>query len=318
MRSADSARGPIPSLADAQNQNYEDEEAVPSSPALPPPMLRSATKRPILSPPPALSNGDPEGFSIKSNLSAHLLAEYQSTAESEPVVSTPTAIAEESEDVDVSVEGSSTISSELCVCASRAGSSTCSFCSHLPARLPYYLPVLKWLPKYSREQLSGDLAAGFTVGVMMVAQGIAYAPLAGRPTINGLYTAFFPVIIYCLLGTSSSLSLGPEIITSVLIGQTVASICATDPSLDPEAVARTLSFMCGAFVLVGGIYLISHFFVTFAIELSQSISNRFIQARVFGVCVGAYSCVRVDQCHLCRCYYRTGSTYVWLSARSCH
>ena len=56
------------------------------------------------------------------------------------------------------------------------------------------------------------------------AQGIAYAPLATRPTISGLYTAFFPVLIYALLGTSRSLSLGPEIITSTLIGQARAQM----------------------------------------------------------------------------------------------
>jgi MFS superfamily sulfate permease-like transporter len=91
--------------------------------------------------------------------------------------------------------------------------------------------VLKWLPHYTKQQFIGDLSAGFTVGVMMVAQGIAYAPLATRPTISGLYTAFFPVIIYALLGTSRSLSLGPEIITSTLIGQTITAICAADPTL---------------------------------------------------------------------------------------
>jgi hypothetical protein len=45
-------------------------------------------------------------------------------------------------------------------------------------------PVLKWLPHYTKQQFIGDLSAGFTVGVMMVAQGIAYAPLATRPTIR--------------------------------------------------------------------------------------------------------------------------------------
>ena len=44
--------------------------------------------------------------------------------------------------------------------------------------------MLKWLPHYTKQQFIGDLSAGFTVGVMMVAQGIAYAPLATRPTIR--------------------------------------------------------------------------------------------------------------------------------------
>jgi hypothetical protein len=72
------------------------------------------------------------------------------------------------------------------------------------SRLPYYIPIVRWLPSYSRAQLGGDLTAGFTVGIMLVAQGIAYAPLARRPTRNGLFCAFFPLLIYCLFGTSRS------------------------------------------------------------------------------------------------------------------
>jgi MFS superfamily sulfate permease-like transporter len=36
---------------------------------------------------------------------------------------------------------------------------------HAPA-----LPVLHWLPKYTRANLTSDLVAGFTVGTMVVPQ----------------------------------------------------------------------------------------------------------------------------------------------------
>ena len=65
------------------------------------------------------------------------------------------------------------------------------------------IPILKWLPKYQwKRDFASDCAAGFTIAVMQVPQGLAYAILANVPAIIGIYTAFFPVLIYILLGTS--------------------------------------------------------------------------------------------------------------------
>jgi solute carrier family 26 protein len=38
--------------------------------------------------------------------------------------------------------------------------------------------------------------------------GLAYAMLAQIDAIAGIYTAFFPVIVYILLGTSKHVSMG--------------------------------------------------------------------------------------------------------------
>ena len=45
--------------------------------------------------------------------------------------------------------------------------------------------------------------------------------MAGVPAINGLYTGFFNVIIYVLLGTSKHLSTGTYAIVSLTVGTTV-------------------------------------------------------------------------------------------------
>jgi MFS superfamily sulfate permease-like transporter len=47
--------------------------------------------------------------------------------------------------------------------------------------------------------------------------------------------------------------LGPEIITSTLVGQTIDALTSDDPTLDADAVARTLSFMVGFVVFALGI-----------------------------------------------------------------
>ena len=69
-----------------------------------------------------------------------------------------------------------------------------------------FVPIFEWLPKYRTEHLKGDLAAGLTVGVMLIPQGMAYAMIAGLPPIYGLYASTLPLILYAVLGTSRQLA----------------------------------------------------------------------------------------------------------------
>lgn len=43
------------------------------------------------------------------------------------------------------------------------------------------MPLLRWLPTYSREDAVGDLVAGITVGLTVIPQALAYAGIAGLP-----------------------------------------------------------------------------------------------------------------------------------------
>lgn len=43
------------------------------------------------------------------------------------------------------------------------------------------LPVLKWLPNYTIQDLLADLVAGISVGVTLIPQALAYATVAGLP-----------------------------------------------------------------------------------------------------------------------------------------
>lgn len=85
-------------------------------------------------------------------------------------------------------------------------------------------PILDWLPIYKKEWLRGDISAGFTVGVILIPQGIAYAMIAGLPPIYGLYTAMIPQIVYAIFGTSRQLAVGPVAMDSLIVGAGIATL----------------------------------------------------------------------------------------------
>ncbi|KAL7986104.1 hypothetical protein Chor_011270, partial [Crotalus horridus] len=88
-----------------------------------------------------------------------------------------------------------------------------------------FLPILSWLPRYPvKEWLLGDITSGFSVGIMHLPQGLAYALLAGLPPVHGLYSAFYPVLLYFLFGTSRHISVGPFAVISGMLGSMTESL----------------------------------------------------------------------------------------------
>ncbi|KAK7003122.1 sodium-independent sulfate anion transporter, partial [Biomphalaria glabrata] len=115
-------------------------------------------------------------------------------------------------------------------------------------------PIVKWLPKYRCDTFQSDIIAGLTVGLTVIPQGLAYAQVANLPPQYGLYSAFVGCFVYCVLGTSKDITLGPTAILSLMTSMFATSVSPELPSggKDPT-ITILLTFFCGVIQLVLGI-----------------------------------------------------------------
>jgi len=101
-----------------------------------------------------------------------------------------------------------------------------------------------------------DLVAGLTAGAVVLPKAMAYATVAGLPVAVGLYTAFVPMILYALLGTSRVLSVSSTTTLAILAG---TQLGIAVPDGDPARLitaAATLSALVGvALVLAAALRL---------------------------------------------------------------
>src|SRR5215470_18662923 len=106
------------------------------------------------------------------------------------------------------------------------------------------IPGLAVLRGYQRAWLPGDLLAGVTVAAYLVPQVMAYATIAGLPPVTGLWAAFPALIVYALLGSSRSLSMGPEATTALMTLVAIKPLAGGSPVRYAE-LASTLALLTG-------------------------------------------------------------------------
>ncbi len=119
-------------------------------------------------------------------------------------------------------------------------------------KLQRFLPFLNWFPM-SSDTVKADLIAGITVALVLIPQSMAYAKLAGLPAYYGLYTAFLPVLIAALFGSSSQLSTGPVAVVSLLTAASLTQFAEVG-SHEFISLAIVLAFLVGMFQLLLGIF----------------------------------------------------------------
>ena len=95
-----------------------------------------------------------------------------------------------------------------------------------------------------------DVIAGLTAAAVVLPKAMAYATVAGLPVAVGLYTAFIPMVIYALLGTSRVLSVSSTTTLAILAGTQLGLVV---PDGDPAKLitaTATLTAMVGVFLLL--------------------------------------------------------------------
>jgi SulP family sulfate permease len=107
-----------------------------------------------------------------------------------------------------------------------------------------------WLRGYQRDWLRLDVIAGLTAAAVVIPKAMAYATIAGLPVQIGLYTAFVPMLVYAVLGTSRVLSVSTTTTIAILTG---AALGEVPPSTDPAALLRasaTLTLLVGSILVL--------------------------------------------------------------------
>jgi MFS superfamily sulfate permease-like transporter len=95
--------------------------------------------------------------------------------------------------------------------------------------------------------------AGLTAAAVVLPKAMAYATVAGLPIAVGLYTAFIPMIIYALLGTSRVLSVSSTTTLAILVGtQLGLAVPDGDPAKLITATA-TLTALVGVFLMLASV-----------------------------------------------------------------
>ncbi|MDN3918852.1 SulP family inorganic anion transporter [Roseateles violae] len=95
-----------------------------------------------------------------------------------------------------------------------------------------------------------DIVAGLTAAAVVLPKAMAYATVAGLPVAVGLYTAFVPMVVYALLGSSRVLSVSSTTTLAILTG---AELGAAVPSGEPAALltaTATLAAMVGLLLML--------------------------------------------------------------------
>jgi high affinity sulfate transporter 1 len=95
-----------------------------------------------------------------------------------------------------------------------------------------------------------DIVAGLTAAAVVLPKAMAYATVAGLPVAVGLYTAFVPMVIYALLGTSRVLSVSSTTTLAILAGTQLGLVVPDGDPAKLVAATATLTALVGAMLIV--------------------------------------------------------------------
>src|SRR3954449_13554398 len=120
--------------------------------------------------------------------------------------------------------------------------------------MPPVPPGVRALRGYRRPWLVKDLLAGAVLTALLVPKGMAYAELAGLPSITGLYTTIMCLLGYPVFGPSRILVLGPDSSLGPMIAATIVPLVAAGGDPDRAvALASMLALLTAVVMITAGV-----------------------------------------------------------------
>ena len=119
------------------------------------------------------------------------------------------------------------------------------------SRLERWVPGVRMIRDYEFSWLPKDLAAGITLGMIMVPVGLAFGELAGVP-LAGLYAGILPLIVYAVFGSSRQLIIGPDASMATLVAVSLVPMAGGDIGR-LAAMACLLAILMGLICILGSL-----------------------------------------------------------------
>ncbi len=115
------------------------------------------------------------------------------------------------------------------------------------------IPIADWLFGYQKRWLRLDIIAGLTTSAVVIPKAMAYATIAGLPVEVGLYTAFIPMVIYAVLGSSRPLSVSTTTTLAILTAAELGNVVPGGDAASLLRAAITLTLLVGAMLVVASV-----------------------------------------------------------------
>jgi SulP family sulfate permease len=135
-----------------------------------------------------------------------------------------------------------------------------------------YVPGLASVADGARHSALADSRAALTVWAVVVPQSLAYATLAGVPSVHGLYAAVGALAAYAVFGTCRDLNMGAESTVALMAAAAVAPL-ATDPD-NIVALSSLVAILVGGWCILGFVFRLGF--------ISEFLSRPILAGYVFG------------------------------------
>ena len=110
-----------------------------------------------------------------------------------------------------------------------------------------------WLFNYDSSFLKFDVLAGLTAAAVVIPKALAFTVIAGLPVQVGLYSAFVPMVVYSLLGTSQKLSVSTTSAIAILTAAELSRVVHGGSPGELMTAAATLAFLVGVFLCLAAV-----------------------------------------------------------------